>query len=61
MNKAKYLPFFENMIVIAKIPLAVPVSNDASALKSRLRSRFKSDILQCLLHIKINGPNAKTT
>ena len=48
-NKAKYVPFFENIIVIAEIALTLPVSNawrewerGASALKlvkSRLRSR----------------------
>ena len=48
-NKAKYVPFFENMIVIAEIALTLPVSDawrewerGASALKlvkSRLRSR----------------------
>ena len=64
-NKAKYLPFFENMIVIAEIALTPPVSNawperGASALKlvkSRHRSRLKNDMLQCLLHVKINGPD----
>ena len=64
-NKAKYLPFFENMIVIAEIALTLPVSNawqerGASVLKlvkSRLRSRLKNDMLQCLLHVKINGPD----
>ena len=64
-NKAKYLPFFENMIVIAEIALTLPVSNawperGASTLKlvkSRLRSRLKDDMLQCLLHVKINGPD----
>ena len=64
-NKAKYLPFIENIIVIAEIALTLPVSNawterGASALKlveSRRRSRLKNDMLQCLLHVKINGPN----
>ena len=60
-NKAKYLPFFENMIVVAEIRVsnAWP-ERGASALKlvkSRLRSRLKNDMLQCLLHVKINGPD----
>ena len=49
-NKTKYLPLFENMIVIAEIPPTLVVSNawpehGASALKlvkSRLRSRLKN-------------------
>ena len=53
---------------IAEIALKLPVSNawperDASGLKlvkSRLRSRLKNDMLQSLLHVKINGPDAKT-
>ena len=61
-NKAKYLPFFENMIVIAEIALTLHAwpERGASALKlvkSRLRSRLKNDMLQCLLHVKINGPD----
>ena len=56
------------MIVIAEIPLTLPVSNawpkrGASALKlvkSHLRSKLQNDMLQCLLHVKINGPDAKT-
>ena len=64
-NKAKYLPFFENMIVIPEIALTLPVSNDwpergviaLRLVKSRLRSRLKNDMLQCLLHVKINGPD----
>ena len=72
-NKAKYLPFFENLIVNAEIALTLLVSNawaerGASALKlmkSLLRSRLKNDMLQCLMHVKVNGPdvlspNAKT-
>ena len=53
------------MIVVAEIALTLPVSNawpehGASALKlvkSRLGSRLKNDMLQCLLHVKINGPD----
>ena len=65
-NKAKYLPFFENMIVIAEIALTLlPVSiawlergaNALKLVKSRLRSRLKNDMLHCLLHVKINGPD----
>ncbi|XP_070550080.1 zinc finger protein 862-like isoform X2 [Ptychodera flava] len=57
-------PFFPEITKIAEAALCVPVSNawperGASTLKNvktRLRSRLSSEMLESILHVSINGP-----
>ena len=71
-NKPQYVTFFPCILKLAEIALTLPVSNactlpvsnawperGCSALKlvkNRLRNRMKNDVLDTLLHVKINGP-----
>lgn len=62
--KSTYRPFFSELLLLAEVALCLPVSNawperGASAvklIKSRCRSHLKNDMLNSMLHIKINGP-----
>ena len=62
--KSEYQPFFGELLLIAEAAITLPVSNawperGASALKivkNRCRSRLHNDMLESMLHIKINGP-----
>ena len=62
--KSEYQPFFGELLLIAEAAITLPVSNawperGASALKivkNRCRSRLHNDMLEAMLHIKINGP-----
>ena len=62
--KSEYQPFLGELLLIAEAAITLPVSNawperGASVLKSvqnRCRSRLHNDMLEAMLHIKINGP-----
>ena len=62
--KSEYQPFFGELLLIAEAAITLPVSNawperGASALKivkNRCRSRLQNDMLEAMLHVKINGP-----
>jgi len=64
-SKSEYQPFFGELLFIAETAITLPVSNawperGASALKivkNRCRSRLQNDILEAMLHVKINGPS----
>ena len=63
-SKSEYQPFFGELLLIAEAAITLPVSNawperGASALKvvkNRCRSRLQNDMLEAMLHVKINGP-----
>ena len=63
-SKSEYQPFFGELLLIAEAAITIPVSNawperGASALKivkNRCRSRLQNDMLEAMLHVKINGP-----
>ena len=64
-SKSEYQPFFGELLFIAEAAITLPVSNawperGASALKivkNRCRSRLRNDMLEAMLHVKINGPS----
>ena len=65
--RATYQHFVPGLLYLAELCLSLPVSNawperGASAvkrIKTRMRSRFKNDMLGALLHITLNGPAVK--
>jgi len=62
--KSEYQSFFGELLLIAEAAITLPVSNawperGASALKivkNQCRSRLQNDMLEAMLHVKINGP-----
>lgn len=64
-SKSEYQPFFGELLFIAEAAITLPVSNawperGASALKivkNRCRSHLQNDMLEAMLHVKINGPS----
>ena len=63
-SKSEYQPYFGELPLIAEAAITLPVSNawperDASAYKivqNPCRSCLQNDILEAMLHVKINGP-----
>ena len=63
--KSEYQPFFGELLLKAEAAITLPVSNawperGASALKivkNRCRSRLHNNMLEAMLHMKINGPS----
>ena len=60
-SKSEYQPFFGELLLIAEAAITLPVSNawperGASALKIVKNHCLQTDMLEAMLHVKINGP-----
>lgn len=63
-QKHEYSYFYPQILSLAEIILSCPISNAwpergascVKRVKTRFRSRMKNDMLNCLMHVRINGP-----
>jgi len=64
--KSEYQLFFGELLFIAEAAITFPVEwpeRRASVLKivkTRFRSRLQNDIIEAMLHVKINGPGMES-